>query len=77
MQLVGLNIKRQSPLAHTLVCGYANGCLAYIPTAAAFDQGGYEVNSHKYYMLPSGVTPEWAGTIEAAALEILSQLAEA
>lgn len=73
---IGLNIKRRSPLPHTFVLGYSNGCLVYIPTAEAFDEGGYEVNSHKNYMLPSGVTPEWAGAIEAAALDMLTELAE-
>jgi hypothetical protein len=34
------------------------------------------VNSHINYMLPTGVTPEWAGTIEAAALDILTELTE-
>jgi hypothetical protein len=73
---MGLNIKQQSPLGHTLVCGYSNDCVAYIPTAAAFEEGGYEVNSHINYMLPAGVTPEWAGRIEAAALDILTELTE-
>lgn len=71
---IGLNIKRRSPLPHTFVLGYSNGCLVYVPTAKAFAEGGYEVNAHKNYMLPSGVTPEWAGVIEESAVEMLAEL---
>lgn len=73
---IGLNIKRQSPLPYTFVCGYSNGCMVYIPTAAAFEQGGYEVRSHINYMLPSGVTPEWASIIETNAVEMLNELVD-
>jgi neutral ceramidase len=73
---IGLNIKRRSPLAHTMVLGYSNGCLVYIPTAQAFEEGGYEVKAHKNYMLPAGVTPEWAERIETAAVEMLGELQE-
>ncbi|MEM7345842.1 MAG: hypothetical protein AAF485_16490 [Chloroflexota bacterium] len=71
---IGLNIKQQSPLTYTFVCGYSNGCMVYVPTAAAFEQGGYEVRSHINYMLPSGVTPAWAGIIEQAAVEMLNEM---
>ncbi|MCZ7568822.1 MAG: hypothetical protein M5U01_09570 [Ardenticatenaceae bacterium] len=75
---IGLNIKRQSPIPYTFVCGYSNGCITYIPTPAAFLEGGYEVNrAQRNYMLPSGTTPEWAGAIEAAALEMLAELCAA
>lgn len=71
---IGLNIKQQSPLPYTFVCGYSNGCLVYIPTAEAFEQGGYEIRSHINYMLPAGVTPEWAGIIETTAVEMLKEV---
>jgi hypothetical protein len=73
---IGLHIKRRSPLAYTFVLGYSNGCVAYIPTDEAFAEGGYEVEAHKNYMLPSGVAMGWASMIEAAALEMLTELAE-
>lgn len=45
-----LNIDRASPFAPTLVAGYANGDVGYIPTAAAYKEGGYEVdNAIRYY----------------------------
>jgi hypothetical protein len=42
---LGLEIKRNSEFPYTLVLGLANGYLGYIPTSAAFDQGGYEVKT--------------------------------
>jgi hypothetical protein len=29
--------------------GYANGLLGYLPTAAAYDEGGYEVETAHYF----------------------------
>lgn len=73
---IGLNIKRQSPLPYTFVCGYSNGCMVYVPTAAAFEQGGYEIRSHINYMLPSGITPAWAEILERTAVEMLAELVD-
>jgi hypothetical protein len=45
-----LNIDRGSPFSPTLVAGYANGNAGYIPTAAAYSEGGYEVcDAIRYY----------------------------
>eukprot|EP00040_Diaphanoeca_grandis_P031903 m.192009 g.192009 ORF g.192009 m.192009 type:complete len:923 (+) comp32451_c0_seq1:215-2983(+) len=38
-----LNIEAFSPFQSTLVVGYCNGCIGYVPTAAEFSEGGYEV----------------------------------
>lgn len=37
-----LNMKQMKP--NIMVAGYANGNVGYVPTAAAFDQGGYEID---------------------------------
>ena len=42
---IGQAIQAGSPFEHTLVTGYTNGVIGYIPTAKAFDEGGYEVTS--------------------------------
>jgi len=39
---LGLEIKRGSPAAHTLVAGLCNDAVGYLPTREAFGQGGYE-----------------------------------
>lgn len=38
-----LFIKENSPFKNTIVVGYADDYFGYIPTAEAFDEGGYEV----------------------------------
>jgi len=38
----GMEIKRRSPAAHTLVAGLSNDAIGYLPTRESFPQGGYE-----------------------------------
>lgn len=40
---LGLEIKAQSPFAHTFIVDLANGAEGYLPTLQAFQKGGYEV----------------------------------
>lgn len=40
---LGAAVAARSPFAWTAVCGYSNGSAGYLPTADAFDGGGYEV----------------------------------
>lgn len=42
---LGLALKRSPHYPHTLVVGYCNDLIGYIPTRAAYDDGGYEVDS--------------------------------
>jgi hypothetical protein len=39
----GLELKRRSPAAHTLVIELSNDAIGYLPTHESFAQGGYEV----------------------------------
>jgi len=39
---IGMQIKALDPSRHIFVVGYANGCLGYISTDQAIDEGGYE-----------------------------------
>jgi neutral ceramidase len=51
---IGIELKRRSPLAHTMICGYANGTLGYIPSRKAVQEGGYEVSdAYKLYGFPA------------------------
>jgi hypothetical protein len=55
----GLACKAASPFALTIVAGYANGNVGYVPTAEEYPRGGYEITpSHLYYRLPQPVAPE-------------------
>lgn len=40
---IGVAVKEASPFTTTFFSGYTNGANAYLPTAEAYDEGGYEV----------------------------------
>ncbi|MGV3762747.1 hypothetical protein [Parapedobacter sp.] len=46
-----LRIEEHSPFAHTIVIGYAECSVGYIPTGSAFAEGGYEVGPGKWSYL--------------------------
>ena len=49
---IGQAIQEHSPFEHTIALGYTNGCIGYLPTAVAYSEGGYEVDSAiRYYGL--------------------------
>ncbi len=75
---IGLAIKAASPVPKTLVAAYANGNVGYIPTARAFDEGGYEVEgAHKFYYGVYRLTPEVEGLVTDAAVALARELASA
>jgi hypothetical protein len=45
---LGMEIKRRSPFAQTMVLELANDSVGYIPTGRAFEEGAYEPNSSPY-----------------------------
>lgn len=74
---LGLEVKRQSPLRHTIFLGYSNGCLGYLPTPEAFAEGGMEVEeSIKNYHLPAPLTKEWGPAVVRTALEVLKEIGQ-
>ncbi len=69
-----LTLQARSPFPHTLVFGYTNGCVDYIPTAEALLLGGYEVQGGpKYYGQPP-LKADCEAIILEAALNALEQL---
>ncbi len=70
-------VQERSPFAHTMYLGYTNGDVGYIPTAAAYPEGGYEVDSaHFHYNLPAAVAPDSAGRVVDASVALLECLME-
>lgn len=63
----GLKIKEESRPAHALVVGYANGMVGYVPSAEAFQRGGYETT----FAMSSRLAPEAAGILVDAALGLV------
>lgn len=39
---IAIRVRNESPFRHTFFFGYTNGWLGYLPTAVAFQEGGYE-----------------------------------
>ena len=67
----GLEIKRHSPFATTLVAELTNGYCGYVPTAAAFQHGGYETHRTMY---TSRLGVDAGDRIVKASLELLREL---
>lgn len=66
----GQRLRARSPFPHTLVVGYANGGIGYVPPAAAFADGGYETRLAPW----SRVAPEAEAMILDAAEALLRGL---
>lgn len=60
----GLQLREQSPTAHTFVVELANDSIGYVPTPKAFDEGGYEGTSARF-------TRETGPLMAEAVLELL------
>jgi hypothetical protein len=67
---LGMAIKRDSPFQYTMVATLTNGALGYVPTAAAFEEGGYETwfGEHSFLGVETG------DMIKRESLDILRQL---
>ena len=73
-----LDLEQRSPAVATVLCGYANGCVGYVPTAAAHELGGYEVEeAYKVYPALQMLAPASEARIKEAALALLQDLAAA
>lgn len=71
---VGLAIKARSPYPHTLIAGYTNGSIGYLPTAEAYAVGGYEVQqAYFWYHLPAMIAPIAAQMVEDRLVALLEQ----
>jgi neutral ceramidase len=69
-----LNIAARSPFPQTLVAAYTNGNEGYIPTAAAYLEGGYEVETAIRFYGTTMPQPQSEELILSAAAQALEQL---
>ena len=66
---IGVSIKQASPIKHTAVVGYTDGAIGYVPTRAAYPEGGYEVER------ASRVNPEAGEILQDVSLSLLRSVA--
>ena len=69
-----LQTEEASPFAHTIVLGYTNGCIGYVPTTADYPYGGYEVNSAYKLYGTQMIAPESEGIILEKTIRLLRTL---
>ncbi len=54
---------------------YTNGEVGYIPTVAAYAEGGYEAETaHFHHSLPATVAPDSAGRVVESSVALLESL---
>ncbi|MCX7919390.1 MAG: neutral/alkaline non-lysosomal ceramidase N-terminal domain-containing protein [bacterium] len=70
---IGLNIKKEAG-APTLIIGYANHVVGYIPTRKAFDEGGYEVDTAYRYYGNFMLTRDAQHTVETTTLHLIKSI---
>lgn len=71
---IGHALHAARPDLPTMVAGYTNGCVGYVPMPDAYPLGGYEVSySIIYSRLPTPLAPECASTIIDVGRRVLSQ----
>lgn len=72
---IGAAVKVGSPAPITLFAGYSNGCIGYLPTAAAHALGGYEVELTPHiYRMPGLLDPSCEKRVIEQSLQMLQAL---
>lgn len=73
----GFAIRDASPFPTTLVLGYSNGVITYLPTPQVSLEGGMEARlGYKNYLLPSAIPGDWEPEVVRTALRLLHDLSE-
>lgn len=73
---LALEIAERSPYEQTIVLGYTNGCIGYVPDEESYPDGGYEVSSAYRYYGTLMIKPESDRMIRDAAVQILEEMAK-
>ena len=74
---IGLNLKEALRPAEAVTVAYANGLIAYVPSEAAYDLGGYEVDgSYMYFLRPAPFAKDAEARILRCARGLAADLAD-
>ena len=72
---IGAAVREASPAGTTVFAGYCGGVLGYVATPEEYPFGGYEpAVSHRGYGHPAPFSPDAAGMLRDASLQLLRQL---
>ncbi|MCC7261044.1 MAG: neutral/alkaline non-lysosomal ceramidase N-terminal domain-containing protein [Candidatus Latescibacteria bacterium] len=73
---IGLHLKAALQPATTVVAGYSNGVVGYVPSEDTYDLGGYEVDgSHYYFLRPAPFARDAERRILAQTATLVQSLA--
>ncbi|HUU42729.1 MAG TPA: neutral/alkaline non-lysosomal ceramidase N-terminal domain-containing protein [Planctomycetota bacterium] len=67
--------RERSTARSTIISGYTDGSVGYIPVASAYDEGGYETQANRYFESGKPWSPDVEGALKngiASMLEALS-----
>ncbi|MCK4283581.1 MAG: hypothetical protein KAX44_04620 [Candidatus Brocadiae bacterium] len=67
--------RRVSPAEETLVLGYTDGSVGYLPTADAYKTGGYETVANRHFPVGSPFVPRSEQIVKDTVKEMLEELA--
>lgn len=78
---IGLEVKRRSPIPNTVLLGYSNGCLSYLPPAHCYPASGWSPREtyaipdmiFQAYLLPTALDPSCAQRVVDTAVEVLEE----
>jgi len=71
---LALEIEERSSYQQTIVLGYTNGCIGYVPNEEAYPHGGYEISGAYRYYGTLMLKPESDKQIRNAAVELLEEM---
>jgi neutral ceramidase len=72
---LGLQIKSRAAAPVTIVLGYTNDMVGYVPPAEEYAHGGYEVNlAHRHFERPAPVSPDASQCLVETGIELLETL---
>ncbi len=70
-----LDLERSTEMGSVVLCGYANGCIGYVPTADEYEHGGYEVEeAYKVYPSTRMISPDSEAIIRTTITDVISAL---
>ena len=72
----GLHLDRLHANGPLITLGYSNGVVAYVPTARALAEGGYEPTAFRYFLIPGPFPNDVEQRVLTAATRVIQRARE-